>query len=251
MQDDKGAVERFQPILNYLKKNGITASMVSAPNYPHAAKMFVNGEADAMFSGSGLAGTLIIKDIAIPTVRPVSKDGSSTYKAVILAPKGAPKFTDAKYFAGKKVVFSGLAAAGEFYYRSIPNIKNVNANIILAASHGAAIEALARGAADIAIAKDKVWDKRKEEFSNLEKVGEDKGENPDMTLMLSKKVNKDLVTKVTNILLGINNDNSPEALEVKNKLNADSFIKTTQKDFNHTLDLLKRAGVTKDFNFSF
>ena len=52
-----------------------------------------------MFSGSGIAGCMIIKDLAYPVVRPVSNGGWSTYWAVVLAPKGSPRFTqDAAYF---------------------------------------------------------------------------------------------------------------------------------------------------------
>ncbi len=252
MQDDKGAAEKYQPLVGYFKKNGLSATLVSAPNYTQAAKMFLNGEADAMFSGSGIAGTLIIKDLAVPTVRPLSKDGFSTYRAVILAKKGSPKYAgNAKYFEGKKVIFTALASSGEFFYRAIPNIKKINVNIVTAASHGAAIEALSRGVADIAIVKDRIWEKRKAEFPGIEKVGEDSAENPDMALMVSKKLNKELITKITSLLLNIKDDNSLEAVELKSKLNAQSFIKTTEQDFKHTLNLLKKAGVTKDFEYKF
>ncbi len=251
MQDDKGAAEKYQPLINYLGKNGIPASLVSAPNYQQAAKMFVDGKADAMFSGSGVAGILIIKDLAYPVIRPVSKEGYSTYKALILAPKGSPKYTDAKYFKGKKVIFTALASAGEIFYRSIPDIKNVDAKTMIAASHGAAIEALAKGIVDIAIVKDKVWEKRKSEFHNIEVVGEDTAENPDMTLMCSKKADRAQVDKVVKLLIKIKDDHSAEAAMLKEKLGIAGFIQTTQKDFKHTLELLKKAGITKDFNFSF
>src|SRR3990172_308636 len=72
MQDDKGAAEAFQPLIVYMKKKGVDIALVGTPNYPAAAKMFAAGQADAMFSGSGIAGTLIIKDLATPLVRPLS-----------------------------------------------------------------------------------------------------------------------------------------------------------------------------------
>lgn len=252
MQDDKGAAEQFQPFIGYLKKKGVDATLVGAPSYTAAAKMFTAGEGDAMFSGSGVAGTLIIKDLAVPLVRPLTKDSHSTYWAVIIAPKGSPKFTaSADYFRGKRVIFCAVASSGEIFYHSIPNIKTAKATTLIAASHGSAIDALARGAADIAIVKNRVWDKKKGEFPTLEKVGEDKGENPDMTLMVSRKADTNIVLKVSNALLSIKDDTSPEAQAVKEKLNIQSFIKTTKEDFKHTLSMLKKAGVTKVFDFKF
>jgi ABC-type phosphate/phosphonate transport system substrate-binding protein len=252
MQDDKGAAEKFQPLLAYLKKKGVDAAFVGAPNYSAAAKMFTAGEGDAMFSGSGVAGTLIIKDLAMPSVRPLTKEGYSTYWAVVIAPKGSSKFTGAAdYFSGKRVIFTAVASAGEFFYHSIPNIKKVKATIDIAASHGVALDALARGAADVAIVKNRVWDSKKKDYPTLEMVGEDKGENPDNTLMISKKVDQKTVAKISDALLSLKEDASPEARAVKEKLNIQGFIKTTKEDFKHTLSLLKKAGVTKAFDFKF
>ena len=252
MQDDKGAAEKYQPLLAYLKKNGVDASLVGAPNYTAAAKMFAAGEADAMFSGSGVAGTLIIKDLAVPAVRPVTKDGHSTYWGLIIAPKGSPKFTgSADYFSNKRVIFTALASSGEFFYRSIPNIKNVKATTMIAASHGAAIDVLSRGSADIAIIKNRIWDKKAGDFPSLEKAGEDKNENPDSTLMVSKKADLKIASKISNALLSLKGDTSPESHAVKEKLGIQGYIKTTKDDFKHTLSLLKKAGVTKSFDFKF
>lgn len=252
MQDDKGAAERFQPLMDYLKKKDIPVKLIGAPNYSTAAQMFKEGKGDAMFSGSGVAATLIIKQLASPLVRPVSKDGVSTYKAFIIAPKGTPKYTGkAEYFSGKKVMTTAIASSGEFFFRAIPNIKNVNAKLLIAGSHGAAIDALAKGAADIAIVKDRVWLKKAKDYPNLEKVGEDKGLNPDNTLMVSKNFNTQLVSKLEKELLALENDASPEAKAAKEKLDIVKFIKTTNNDFKHTLELVKRAGVTPSFDFKF
>lgn len=252
MQDDKGAAEKFKPIVEHLKTNGINVSLVGAPNYQSAAKMFASGEADAMFSGSGIAGIMIIKNVAYPLLRPVSKDGISTYYAVILGPKGAPKFDGtAKFFENKRVIFSALASAGEIFYYSIPGIRNINANVMVAANHGAAIDALSRGSADYAIVKNSVWEKNQAKYPNLEKIGEDKAVNPEMTLIVSKKSDKATVNKISDILLKVKEDNSSTAIELKNQMSIQGFIKTTEKDFSHTLSLLKKAGVNKDFNFKF
>ena len=120
-----------------------------------------------------------------------------------------------------------------------------------AASHGAAIDALSRGQADIAIVKNRVWDKEQSKYPMLEKVGGDTGENPDSTLIVSKKLAAGVSQQIAGILLGVKDDQSPEAAAVRDSLKIQGFIKTTEADFKHTLTALKKAGVTKTFGFKF
>jgi len=250
MQDQMGVAQKYKPLIEYVAKKGVEIAFISTKDYPSAAQMFAGGQVDAMFSGSGVAGAMIIKDLADPQVRPVGQDGYSTYWASIIAPKGAPKFPGgADYFNGKKVLLTSLASAGEFYFRSLPGADKSSAMLLKAVSHGAALSGLNLGQADAAIVKNRVWDKQKAKYPNLVLVGEDRGENPDGTLMASKKANPAMVAKVAAALLGLKNDASPEAAAVKASLEIQGYVKTTEKDFTHTLALLRNAGVTKTFNF--
>ncbi len=250
MQAQAGDARKFQPLLDYLTKKGVSASFITAQDYTAAADLFARGAVDAMFSGSGIAGTMIIKDLAAPLVRPVGADGVSTYSADVIAPKGSPKFTGSgSYFNGKKVIFSPLASAGEFYFHSLGASKP--AEILKAASHGAAIDALSRGQADVAIVKNRVWAKEQSKYPSLEKMGGDSGENPDNTLIVSKTLSPAVTQKIAQILLGLKDDSSAEASAVRDSLKIREFIKTTDADFKHTLSLLKKAGVTKTFGFKY
>ena len=252
MQDKKGAAKKYTPLLNYLKKNGIDGSFVGTKNYDYAAKMFASGKVDAMFSGSGVAGTMIIKEVAYPLVRPVDKKGNSTYWAVVIAPKGSSTYSqNADYYSNKKVIFCSLASSGEFYFRSISGSLDVGATMEKAASHGAAIDALSKEMADVAIVKNRVWDKVQSKYSNLMLVGKDDGENPNDTLIISRKVNNALAEKVKVVLLALQDDPSAEAQAVRDSLGIQGYIVTTKDDFKHTIYLLKRAGVSKYFNFVF
>lgn len=252
MQDTMGDAKNYAPLVDYLKTKGIEVTFVGTSSYPEAAKKFASREVDAMFSGSGVAGIMIIKDLAIPVVRPVDQEGLSTYWAVIIAPKGAPKFTgSADYFKGKKVIFCSLASSGEIFFHTLPNIENVPSSTMKAGSHAAAIEALGRGLADVAIVKNRVWDKMKANFSGLELVGEDTGENPDGTLIVSKSAPPQFVEKISAAFLAIKENTSPEAKAVCSGLNIKGYVKTTKADFKHTLSLLKQAGIGKSFIFSF
>jgi ABC-type phosphate/phosphonate transport system substrate-binding protein len=250
MQDERGAAAKFRPLENYLKSKGIDFTFVAAKDYPAAAKMFASGEVDAMFSGSSVAGIFILKDLASPLVRPLTKEGTSTYHAVLIAPAGSPKFTgQGDYFKGKKVIFTALASSGEIFYHSVPGTKPVKATLLKAASHGAAIDALSAGSADVAIVKNHVWEKAKAKYPKLTLVGKDDEENPDGTLIVSKKADAKVVLKVSAALLEVKDD--PSAKAVRDELGIKGYIKTTPSDFKHTMELLKRAGVDKSFNFSF
>ena len=202
-----------------------------------------------MVAGSGVAGSMIIKGVAYPIVRTVGNDGTSTYWAVVLAPKGSPQFTgDAAYFEGKRIICSSLASSGEFFARSILGTKR---ELLRAGSHGIAIKALAMKQADIAIVKNRVWDSEKGKFNSLEEVGKDNGENPNNTMIVSNKTNKALVEKVKAAMLGLAEDTSPEAMALKASLKITGYIPTSNEDFTHTWALLEKAGVTKDFQFKY
>ncbi|HEY5984997.1 MAG TPA: PhnD/SsuA/transferrin family substrate-binding protein, partial [Streptosporangiaceae bacterium] len=71
MQAQAGDARKYQPLLDYLNKKGLSASFVTAGTYPAAADMFATGQVDAMFSGSGVAGAMMIKEVATPLARPV------------------------------------------------------------------------------------------------------------------------------------------------------------------------------------
>ena len=252
MQDKKGAAKKFRPLMQYFKDNGIDAGFIATKNYTHAARMFADGKVDGMFSGSGIAGAMIIKELAYPLVRPNSLAGWSTYWAVVIAPKGSPKFTqNASYFKNKKVIFTSLASSGEFFFRSLEGSLNVGATMKKAGSHGAAIGAISKGAADVAIVKNRVWDSLKGKYPNLVRVGEDAGENPNGTLIISNKADRAIVANVKSVLLSLKDDNSAKAKAVKKSLGIDGYLETTGNDFQFTIPMLKKAGVTKGFNFKY
>lgn len=250
MQAQAGDARKYKPLLDYLSSKGLPATFVTASTYPAAADMFAKGQVDAMFSGSGVAGAMLIKQVAGPLVRPVNQDGTSTYSAVVVVKKGGGKFTGSPDdFAGKRVIFTSLASSGEFFYRSLGASKA--REVMQAASHGAALDALSRGQADVAIVKNRVWDKDRSKYPDLEQIGKDRTENPDNTLIVSKKLAGGNAAKLSAILLGLEHDSSGEAKAVKESMKIVKFIKTTPADFKGTLALLKKAGVTESFGFKY
>jgi ABC-type phosphate/phosphonate transport system substrate-binding protein len=250
MQAQKGDAAKYAPLAEYLADKGVPATVEGASGYGAAAAKFAKGEAEAMVAGSAVAGILIIKDLAEPVARPESAAGVSTYKAVILAKKGAAPYDGkASYFAGKTVTCCALASSGELFLKSALAGSDVKVEPAVAKSHGAAIEALARDQAQLAIVKNMVWAKEQAKQPDLVQVGEDDGVNPDNTLIVAKHVDAATRTKVTEVLLGLEKDQSPEAMKVKESLGCARYIPTTKETFAHNLTMLGKAGISKDFAF--
>ncbi len=257
MQSKRGEAQKYAPLIAYMKTKGIDVKLIGTRSYPDAAEKFSAGKLDAMFSGSGVAGCMIIKGVARPLVRPVNKAGWSTYWAVVVAKKGAPKFGgEADYFKDKAVLCCSLASSGEFFLRASCG-KTAKPKMHKASSHGAALLALAKGKADVVVVKNRVWDSMSSDFktkgalAELEVVGKDTGENPDGTLMISNKVSDELATKVKEALLKAKTDGSAAAAKLCKSLGIAGYTATSAEDFSHTLKLLKAAGVDKDFDFTF
>jgi ABC-type phosphate/phosphonate transport system substrate-binding protein len=108
-----------------------------------------------------------------------------------------------------------------------------------------------RGLADFAVVKNRVWDKKKGSYTKIEETGKDTDENPDGVFMVSAKVAKPFQEKIKAALLGIGTEETPEAKAVKESLGITEYIVTDKKNYTHTLELLKKAGVTPAFDFKF
>ncbi|MBL6991612.1 MAG: PhnD/SsuA/transferrin family substrate-binding protein [Bacteriovoracaceae bacterium] len=253
MQDQKGLINKFAPLGPYLKTKNINVQFIGFESYQSAADKFKNNKIHAMFSGSGVAGSFIIKGLAIPVVRPLRRDGGSHYYAVVIAPVGSKKFRGMpSYFSKKKIAFSTLASSGEFFYRALTrSSKYKAAHILKTASHGAAVKALAAKIVDIAIVKNLVWDDLKKDYSGIEQVGEDYEQNPDNVLIVSTNFKKQDTKKISDILISINSDHTKQAKAAKDTMEIFGFIKTSIRDFKYTIELLKLAGVNDEFDFSF
>ncbi|MDP1605011.1 MAG: PhnD/SsuA/transferrin family substrate-binding protein [Legionella sp.] len=255
-EDPKKEGPKYAALAEYLKAGSPGIGDIQlrvAKDYPEAARLFQGGEVDGMFSGSFVAGIFIKKEVAKPIARPVLNNGATTYKAVIIAKDGTKPFAGIGDFRGKKVAYTLLASSGEAFVRGLLPAGEKPENIytpVPAASHQIAINAVQSGAADYAVVKNMVWDPAK--FPGLAQVGEDKGENPNNTLIMSNAAAGKHGEDVRSILVKLESDTGAQAMEVKKLFGIKAFVPTTNTDFSHTFGIFEKANINaKTFDFKF
>jgi ABC-type phosphate/phosphonate transport system substrate-binding protein len=249
-QSQEGEIGKYKALGGYLAKRGIQLKFVMVPGYREAAAKFGDGSVDAMFGGSGISCAMMVTGVAEPLARLAFTSAPQTYSAVVVAKRGSPAFDGTPgWFAGKRVAFQGLASGGEFFFRSLG--PSAASGIVLAASHRAALDAVANGSAEVAVVKNHTWTKDKGAFPGLEQVGQDDGLNPDGPVIVSTRIAPELRKSLFDAMMALAEDASPEAAAAKGALQISGFLRATPKDFKHTMDLVERSGVTKDFAFRF
>jgi ABC-type phosphate/phosphonate transport system substrate-binding protein len=255
-EDPKTEGPKYTALAEYLKAGSPGIGDIElrvAKDYPEAAKLFQGSEVDGMFSGSFVAGIFIKKEVAKPVARPVLNSGATTYKAVIIAKQGTKPFAGIGDFRGKKVAYTLLASSGEAFVRGLLPAGEKPESVytpVPAASHMIAIKAVESGAADYAVVKNMVW--KPADFPGLTLVGEDKGENPNNTLILSNAAADKYGEEIKRHLLKLEADTGAQAMKVKDMFKIKGFIPTTNADFSHTFEIFEKAGISaKTFDFKF
>lgn len=247
---------KYKALGDYIKTkssaiNGVDIKI--AKSYPDAVKLFQSGQVDGMFSGSFVASILLQRNLADPLVRPVSKNGATTYKALVAAPRGTAVFQGISDFKGKKVAYCSLASSGEIFARTFlsPGEKPEDYyTVVKAKSHSAALNAVQSGAADYAVFKNLIWDSKA--YPGLEVIGGDNAENPNNTFILSKDAFAKFGEELSSILLALEYENSAAAARVKAAFGIKGFTKTTETSFEHTYNMIEKANInSSSFNFQF
>ena len=120
MPSEKPAAEisKYRDIPLYLQIRSTQIEKVRlnvTQSYAEAVDLFRSGRIDGMFAGSFVAAILIRKGEAKPVVRAVLNDGTTTYRALIVARKGTAPFGGAEDLQGKRVGYCALASSGEIF----------------------------------------------------------------------------------------------------------------------------------------
>lgn len=245
-QDIRKMAARYEPLAEYLTgKLNIKVILVYLDNYSEVCDKFIYKQLDAAFFGSFSYALTHVKAGVEPIVRP-DYQGISTYRGLIVVREGSD-ITNIADMKGKRLALVHQATYAGYLYplyyfkeRGIDNPEAYFSKIIFAESHDKAIFAVLRGEADIAAAKDLVYQRIIKENPDLKKnltILSASKPVPSNALCVSKELDPILKDKLKDTLLNLDND--PEGAPVLESLGgATRFIETRDKDYRHLYDII-------------
>ena len=157
--------KRYEPLGKYIeKKTGNKIKFTVLSRYGNIIESFHRKKMDGSFWGS-FTGAMAIKKLGIqPIVRPVNLDGTSSYHGYILVRKdsGIKNIKDMK---GKSLAFVEMATTAGYIFpmayfkeHGVKDIDKYFSEHYFTGSHDAAIHSVLNKEADIACAKNTIYE---------------------------------------------------------------------------------------------
>lgn len=244
-------MDRYRPLSEYLTSRlGMKTRFTILSRYGDIIDRFVLRNLDGAFFGAFTAILAMEKLGVEPVARPVNLDGNSTAEGYIFVRKDS-NIKGIKDMKGKTIAFVDRATATGYIFalaylkeHGIENPLNYFKEYYFTGSHDSALLSVLDGRADIGVAKDKIIKERIKRDPLIEQeilIVARSIALPDVTLCLSKKIEKDLREKIKNILLSMDKD--PEGKKVLEKLGTLKFVSASQEDFVPVYNLLKKADI--------
>jgi phosphonate transport system substrate-binding protein len=243
---------RYEPLGKYIKeKTGIAIQFTILSRYGNIINSFSKNKLDGAFWGS-FTGAMAVKQLNIqPIARPVNLDGTSTYHGYILTHKSS-NIKNVADMKGKTIAFVEKATtAGYIFpvsYFKKHGINNLNAyfkEIYFTGSHDAAIHAVFNGEADIACAKNTIFEMLARDNPQLKDDLVIIARSPDVPsngLGLRKELAYGVKAELQRALLTMHTDQ--EGQKVLKKFGVIKFIETTEKDYAPVIKLSESAGIS-------
>jgi phosphonate transport system substrate-binding protein len=244
-------MDRYKPLGEYLtKKLKIKTRFTILSRYGDIIDRFMARNLDGAFFGA-LTAVLAIEKLGVePIVRIQNIDGTSTAESYIIVRKESG-IRDVKEMKGKTIAFVDRATATGFVFaiaylkeHGIANPLNYFKEYYFTGSHDSALLSVLDGRADIGVAKSTIVKERirRDPFIENEiSIIARSVPLPDVTLCLSKRLDRRLKEEIKEILLTM--DKEPEGITVLQKLGASKFISASKEDFVPVYNLLKKADI--------
>jgi len=251
-------MKRYKPLGEYLEektKNKINFTILS--RYGNIIESFDKMKLDGAFWGS-FTGAMAIEKLGIqPVARPVNRDGTSTYHGYLLVRKdsGIKNVADMK---GKVIAFVEKATTAGYIFpisyfkkHGITDINTYFKEHYFTGSHDAAIHAVLDKEADIACAKNTVYeilsrdDKRiKDELMIITRSPD----VPSNGLGLRQHLAFGIKAAIKETLLEMHKD--PKGKLVLEEFGVVQFIETTEADYAPVYKIAESAGISlKDYEY--
>jgi phosphonate transport system substrate-binding protein len=243
---------RYQPLADYLSKTlGVEVRTHILDSYEAVYTEMLDRKVDAAFFGS-LSYVVMDSKLDInPVARPLMKDGTSSYKGLILAlaDKGITK--EIRTWKGKRIALvSRSTTAGYLFPKSflrkngIRDFERYFSKVIYTGSHDATLAAVLKGEVDIGCSSDKIFMEFTEKDRSLRGkfvILAASAEVPSNTLGIRSDLEPGLRELLKKALLSM--DKTPEGRHALSVLGAVHFTETNKSEFGPIFEMLSTLGM--------
>lgn len=232
-------LDRYEPLAAYLsRKSNVNLKLVVLTRYGNIIDNFVYSGLDGAIFGS-FTYVVAHKKLGVEVLaRPEGADGKSTYHGMILVRKDSG-IENAKDMKGKRFAFvdQGTTAGYLFplrYFKQygISDYKKYFGETYFTGTHEDAIYDVLSGKADIAAAKNTVYERMVMENSNITNelaVLARSPEVPENCLALRAGISEATKNKLKKVLFAMHSD--PAGREILKEFGANKFIETRDSDY--------------------
>lgn len=232
-------LDRYEPLAGYLsQKSNINLKLVALTRYGNIVDNFVQTGLDGAIFGSFTYAVAHARLGVEVIARPEGEDGKSTYHGLILARKDSG-IKNATQMKGKRFAFvdQGTTAGYLFpirYFKEygIEDYKKYLGEAYYTGTHEDAVYDVLRGKADIAAAKNTVYERMAMADSKITDelaVLARSPEVPENCLALREGISDATKSKLKKALLSMHLD--PEGRRILKKFGANKFVETRDADY--------------------
>jgi len=232
-------LERYEPLAEYLSKRiGAAIKLKVLVRYGNIVDNFVSSQMDAAFFGSFTYCLAHVKLGVEAIARPVNSSGISTYHGLILVRKDSGIQT-AQDMRGKRFAFVDKATTAGyllplafFKENGIQDYKTYLKETYFAGTHQDAIYDVLNKKADVAAAKNTIFDRFAAQDPRIKQEMTVLGRSPDVPengLAVKRDLNTNLKNRLKSTLLNMHQDNEGE--KILRRFGARKFIPNTTEDY--------------------
>lgn len=246
-------MEQYGQLTAYLsEKSGIPVRLTIMSRYGEVLQRFKALHLDGAFLNSYTA-TLAIDELGMePIARPVNLAGEDHAHALLFTRRDSSIHRVAE-MRGKSFAFVDPATTEGYLFplallkkNGVTKIDTFFSHHFFTGSHASAVSAVLDGRADLGVAKERIYSRQLAKDPGIAKellVLEESPPTPETTLCLKQDLPPDLKNKLTEILLGMDQDRAGR--EVLKAIDSLRFNRAVQSDYNIVRQMEKEAGIPR------
>lgn len=239
--------KRYQPLMNYLSKYlEMNVKSLVVAHYGSLQAAFEKGEIDAAVHGS-FNFALLDRFVGIEALaRPLWKNKLSSYAGYIVIRRDSDLSDDVSKWRGKRLSLVSTSTTAGYLFpldylkkNGVDDAERYFSEVFFAGSHDAALLAVYKGNADIAAAKNHVFNKLAEnnpDFKAAMLIIAESDEVPSNTFSAAKRLSTKTRERLKETLLDMSDN--PEGRAILDDFGALRFIPTSKSNFAPVFDFI-------------